>query len=144
MGPFGPRSESLRGGLRLFFGGASGPKLRLRGAPAPPPPASGRGAQPLGPRREAAAAARAGGTAGPRTAVSAGARCAGRALFARARFADRERTSLERLLIESADRRFGDGAIRVIDERETARPAGFPIDGKNDLGGFTDARQVLA
>jgi hypothetical protein len=42
-------------------------------------------------------------------------------------------------LIESADGRFSDGAIRVIDKRETARPSGFPIDGKNYLAGFPDA-----
>jgi hypothetical protein len=47
-------------------------------------------------------------------------------------------------LIELADGCFGDGAIRVIDKRETSRPSGFPIDGKNYLGGFTDARQMLA
>jgi hypothetical protein len=47
-------------------------------------------------------------------------------------------------LIELADGRFCDGAIRVIDKRETSRPSGFPIDGKNYLGGFTDARQMLA
>jgi hypothetical protein len=47
-------------------------------------------------------------------------------------------------LIESADGCFGDGPIRVVDKRETARSAGFPIDGKNYLGGFADARQMLA
>src|SRR5215212_1806815 len=47
IGPFGPRSASLRGGLRLFFGGASGPKLRLLGPPGVLV-SGGRGAQPLG------------------------------------------------------------------------------------------------
>jgi hypothetical protein len=47
-------------------------------------------------------------------------------------------------LIESADGCFSDGAIRVVDKRETARSARFPIDGKHYLGGFADARQVLA
>src|SRR4029453_18937442 len=42
IGPFGPRSESLRIGLRLFFGGASGPKLRLR-TPGAPVDSAGRG-----------------------------------------------------------------------------------------------------
>jgi hypothetical protein len=47
-------------------------------------------------------------------------------------------------LIEPADRRFGDRTILVVDEREAARATGFPVNGKNNLGGFTDARQVLA
>jgi hypothetical protein len=89
-------------------------------------------------RRVPAAPARR-GTTGPRTTVSSGARCAGGSVFSRARFTDGERTSFEGLLVESADCRFRDGAIRVINKRETARPAGFPIDGKNYLGGFTDA-----
>ena len=46
--PLGPRSESLRGGLRLFFGGASGPKLRLREPGAPPRHCRGRGEYPPG------------------------------------------------------------------------------------------------
>jgi hypothetical protein len=47
------------------------------------------------------------------------------------------------LLIESADSGFGDGAIGVVDKREAARAAGFPIDRQDYLGGFTDARQML-
>jgi hypothetical protein len=46
-------------------------------------------------------------------------------------------------LIEAADGCFSDGAIRVVDKRETARPACFPIDGKHYLGGFANARQML-
>src|SRR4026208_1798677 len=48
IGPFGPRSESFRGALRLFLGGASGPKLRFLRPPGAPPPQSVRGAQPPG------------------------------------------------------------------------------------------------
>jgi hypothetical protein len=48
------------------------------------------------------------------------------------------------LLIEPADCRFGDGAIGVVHESKATRTAGFPIDGKHNLGGFADARQVLA
>jgi hypothetical protein len=48
------------------------------------------------------------------------------------------------LLIESPDGFFGNAAFGVINERKAAWTAGFPIDGKNDLGGFTDARQVLS
>jgi hypothetical protein len=43
-------------------------------------------------------------------------------------------------LIESADGSFGHGAIGIVDKREAARSAGFSIDRKNYLGGFTDAR----
>src|SRR5262249_22118835 len=60
------------------------------------------------------------------------------ALFARPCLADRKRTSLEELLIESADRGFRNRTIGVIDEREAAGPTGFTIDRKNNLCGFTD------
>ena len=83
------------------------------------------------------------GPPGRGAAEAARARRAGGPLLARPRLADRERPPFERLLIEPADRRFGDRAIRVVDEREAARAAGFPIDGKNNLGGFADARQML-
>jgi hypothetical protein len=46
-------------------------------------------------------------------------------------------------LIETADRGFRDSTIRIIDECETAWAAGLPINGKNYLAGFTDARQML-
>jgi len=65
-------------------------------------------------------------------------------LLAWTRFAYGKRTSFEWLLIEAADCRFGDRAIRIINEREAARPARFTIDWQNDLAGFTDARQVLS
>ena len=42
------------------------------------------------------------------------AKAAGRALLTRPRFADRERSSFEGLLIESADGRFGHGAIEGV------------------------------
>jgi len=48
------------------------------------------------------------------------------------------------LLIEAADRRLSDSPVGVIDERETTRAAGFPVNGQDDLGGFPDAGQVLA
>ena len=101
--------------------------------PGAPPGISGRGVNPpgRGGRWTRAEAARA---AGPRTAEAARprARPAGR-VFARPRLADRERPSFERLLVEPPDRLFSDGAIRVVDEREAARTAGFPIDGQDDL-----------
>jgi hypothetical protein len=43
------------------------------------------------------------------------------------------------LLIEPADGRFRDGSIRVVDKRESTGTAGFTIDWKNDLGGFSNA-----
>jgi hypothetical protein len=73
-----------------------------------------------------------------------GTRAAWSTLFARPRFADRERTSLERLLVEPLDRLFGDGAIRVIDEREASRSSGLPIYGKHYRCGLADAGQVRA
>ena len=79
-----------------------------------------------------------------RAAEPAGPRPAGAALLTRPRFADRERPSLEGLLIESPDGFFGDAAIGVIDEREASRTAGFPIDGQDDGRGFADAGEVLA
>jgi hypothetical protein len=48
------------------------------------------------------------------------------------------------LLVEPPDRLFGDGAIRVIDEREPSRTARFAVDWKNDLSRFADTRQVLS
>ena len=68
----------------------------------------------------------------------------GRTILARTRLADRERASLERLLVESSDSFLGDSSIRVIDESESARPAGLPIGGKHYLGGFSDTRQVIS
>ena len=43
-----------------------------------------------------------------------------------------------------ADRRFGDCAIRVINECEASWTAGFPINGENDLGGFANAGKMFA
>src|SRR5690606_15578330 len=81
------------------------------------------------------------GAARPR-AIPAGTR-SGRTLFARPCLADRKRPSFERLLVEPTNSFFRHRAVRVINERETARPAGFPINGKDDLGWYADARQVF-
>ena len=108
-GPFLDRTLRARGrtpcavGLRLFFGGASGPKLRLR-EPGAPATAFRR------PRREAAgprAAEARWRAARPRSAEPSWPRTR-RALVARARLADRQRPSLERLLVEPTDRFFSD------------------------------------
>jgi len=48
------------------------------------------------------------------------------------------------LLVEPLNRFFSDRAIRVIDERESSRPSGFPIHGKHDRSGLADGRQVCA
>jgi hypothetical protein len=82
-------------------------------------------------------------TAGPRSAeATAGPRAAWSALFTRARLADGERPSPERLLVEPLDRFFCDGAIRVIDEREASRSSGLPIHGEYNRCGLADAGQV--
>jgi hypothetical protein len=47
------------------------------------------------------------------------------------------------LLIESANGFFGDGAICVIDERKSSRPARFAIDWQHDLGRGSHAREVF-
>src|SRR3954471_6687373 len=100
-------------------------------------------ASPFGSRRPSAWARRVAGTgwcaARTRSTVSARTRRASRTLFTRTGFAYRKRASLERLLVEPADGRFGDCAIRVIHKCETARPSCFTIDRENDLGRFTDA-----
>jgi hypothetical protein len=46
-------------------------------------------------------------------------------------------------LIEPADGGLRDSAIGVIDERESAGTSGFPVNWKNDLGGFADAGEML-
>jgi hypothetical protein len=74
----------------------------------------------------------------------AGPRGAGRTLFSRPSLADGERTALEGLLIESADRGLRDRTIGVIDKRKAARAARFAIDRENYLGGFTNAGKVLS
>ena len=78
----------------------------------------------------------------PRSAETARTRACG-PFFAWPRFTHRERTSFEGLLVEASDRFFGDSSIRVIDERESARTTGFPINRKDDLGWIADARQML-
>ena len=77
-----------------------------------------------------------------RTTEAAGARAC-RTFLARTGFADRERPSLERLLVESPDRFFRDGSVRVVDERESARTTGLPVNRQDDLGGYADARQMF-
>jgi hypothetical protein len=57
--------------------------------------------------------------------------------------ADCKGPSFERLLIEPPDRLFRNGTIGVIDESESARPPGFPVDRKNDLRRCADTRQVF-
>jgi hypothetical protein len=47
------------------------------------------------------------------------------------------------LLIESPDGFLGNGPLGVIDEGEAARPAGFPVHRKDDLGWCADAGQML-
>lgn len=76
--------------------------------------------------------------------VTARTRSSDRPLFAWSSLAYRERTSLERLLIESTDRSLRDCAIRIVNECESARTPGFTIDRKNNLSGFTDAGEVLS
>ena len=113
------------------------------------------GASDVGPRREAArtrwpeaARPRSTGTcwraAGARAAESARTRRTPRAaFFTGTRLADRQRASLEWLLVEPSNGFFRDVAIGVIDEREPAWPAGFPIDRQYDLARRPHAREVF-
>jgi hypothetical protein len=94
-----------------------------------------------GPWCEAAAAA---GSRARARAVPTRSWSASWTLLTRTSFADGKRASLERLLIETTDRRFRNRAVCIIDEREAARAPRFAIDWENDLTGFTDARQVLS
>src|SRR5262249_33610139 len=81
-------------------------------------------------------------TARTRSAESARSWTTGTAIFTRARFADSERTSVEHLTIETLDRLLGVGALGELDERESARTAGFSIDGQHDLRGLRDRSKV--
>jgi hypothetical protein len=96
------------------------------------------------PRRKASATAGTAGSCRARAAVASRSWSTGPSFLARPRFAHRKRAAFEGLLIEFADRRFRNGAIRVVHERESAGPAGFPVNGENDLGGFADAGKVLS
>jgi hypothetical protein len=103
----------------------------------------------LGPRCPSAwtrskAAASAGWGAARSRSIPARTWTAGRTLLTRPSLAHSKRSALEGLLIESTDGGFCDRAIGVINERESSRPTGFTIHRENDLGGFTDARQVLS
>jgi hypothetical protein len=48
------------------------------------------------------------------------------------------------LLVESANRFFGDTAIGIIDEREASRPARFTIDRQYDLCWRPHTRKMFA
>jgi hypothetical protein len=103
-------------------------------------PARSRGAEPsgTGTTRAGRRAARTG------TGEAAGTwRAAGASFLARPCFTDRQRPAFERLLIESANGFFGDGAICVIHERKSSRPACLAIDRQHDLGGGPHAREVF-
>src|SRR6185503_13622722 len=106
-------------------------------------------------RRAEVLARRAGGRAGPETARAAGtteatgpgaaestagtrarettAATAATTGFTRPRFADRERTSHEGLLVEALNGLLGVAAFQELDERKPARTAGFPVDGQHYL-----------
>jgi hypothetical protein len=45
--------------------------------------------------------------------------------------------------VKPADRFFGDRPIGVLDECETARASGLPIDRHNDLGRLPDGPEVF-
>lgn len=63
-------------------------------------------------------------------------------IFARPRFADRQRASLEGLGVEFPDDFFGNGAIGELNERETARTTGLAIDRHGNVGWLGDGSQV--
>jgi len=64
------------------------------------------------------------------------------AIFARTRFADRQRASLEGLRVEFLDDVFSDSAIGELDERETARTTGLAIDRHGNVGWLGDGSEV--
>jgi hypothetical protein len=69
-------------------------------------------------------------------------RTARTAIFAGARFAHGERTSIEHLSVEPLNRLFGVGALDEFHERESAWTTSFPIDGQHDLRGLRDRPKV--
>ena len=75
----------------------------------------------------------------PRAGRTAGARRAGPAIFARPRFADRQRTAVEHLTVELLNRLLGLRAVEKLDERKTARPARLAVDRQDDLEGGATA-----
>ena len=83
--------------------------------------------------------AKAATTAGP---ISATAWRAAR--LARPRLADRQRAAHEGLLIESLDRLFRHRAVLKLDEGESTRTARVAINGKHDLGGRANLREMRA
>src|SRR5262249_25185260 len=81
--------------------------------------------------------------AGTRAAkAAAGARATGAAVLTSARFADRERASVEHLSVESLNRVFRVRAVLELDEREPARAAGFTVDGQDNLRGRRDGAEI--
>lgn len=70
------------------------------------------------------------------------ARGTGRSIFARARFADREISSLKRLRVEFPDDLFGHGAVGELDEGKPPRSAGLAIDRHHNVRRFGDGREV--
>ena len=69
---------------------------------------------------------------------------AGPAIFARARFADRERPAVEHLTVELLNRLFGVRAVEKLDERKTARPTGLAVDRQHDVRRRRDGAEVRA
>jgi hypothetical protein len=78
----------------------------------------------------------------PRTAEAAGTWSAWRTILTRARFADRQAASLERLRVEALDDLFSFLAFDELDKREAAGAAGLTIDRHDDMGGLCDWRKV--
>ena len=67
-----------------------------------------------------------------------------RPILAGPRFADRQRPAFEGLAVESPNHFFGDGAIRELDEGESARTTGFAIYGQRHLRRGADFTEVLS
>ena len=120
--------------------------MRLRFGCAPGADAAGiewaRAAERSGRARREAAGTRTREPAGRGPENPPGARSARTAIFARARFADRERPAVEHLSVEALDRLFGVRAIEKLDERESARTTGFAIDRQHDLRRRRDRAEV--
>ena len=68
----------------------------------------------------------------------------GTAILSGARLAHGERTAHEQLAVEALDGFLGRGPFGVFDERESARAAGFPVEGADNLSRLTDLRKVCA
>ncbi len=68
----------------------------------------------------------------------------GRPILAGTGLADRECPPLKRLGVELLDDGFGDRAIGEFHERETAWPAGFPVDRHHNVGRFCHGGEMCA